>query len=135
MTATATAGTGDFACSQCGHRQPAMAATCAACGSDTVHDLRLARTRELFDDIELRLRDRREGRIRAAAVVVGMAVVITLWFVPGWWAFRRKAYALPFLADQIGLMVVVAIGATKLLELKFRGKRFPYLETLPPPEG
>ena len=76
-----------------------------------------------------------EGRIRAAAVVVGMAVVITLWFVPGWWAFRRKAYALPFLADQIGLMVVVAIGATKLLELKFRGKRFPYLESLPPPEG
>jgi hypothetical protein len=121
-----------FCCSQCGHRQPAEG-NCAACGSDTVHDLRSARMREMFEDIESRLTERREGRIRVAGVVGGMAVVILCWFIPGWWDARGKVYpGLPLIADQIFFMVVVAFGIIKLLERVLAKKRFPFLAELPP---
>ena len=61
---------GNFCCTQCGNRQ-AGEAKCSRCGSDTIHDLRSRRTRDFLDEIEMRLRDTREGRIRAGLAVVG----------------------------------------------------------------
>lgn len=122
----------DLACSQCGHRQ-AAGNTCAACGSDTVHDLRSARTRELLEDIDLRLGQRRDDRIRGLSVVGAMVIVIAAWFVPGYWALRGMIYpGLPLLFDQWILMVIVALGLMKVSGRWFPAQRFPYLATLPP---
>jgi hypothetical protein len=122
-----------FVCSQCGHRQDAEG-DCARCGKDTVHDLRRSTTRDLLGDIDLRRRDKIEGQSRAIAVIGAMIIVISPWFiVPNWSEIRRNAFAIPLMADQIILMVLVAFGLMKLLEAKLQKPRFPYLDSLPPP--
>jgi hypothetical protein len=124
----------DFCCSQCGNRQD-RDAVCVRCGWDTVHDLRSRRTRDLLDDIELRLRDRTEGRTRMVGVVAGMAIVVGLWLMPGYWSLRGAAYpGLPLLADQIILMAILGYAVQRVLEKKLTRPRFPYLASLPPPD-
>jgi hypothetical protein len=125
---------GLFACSQCGHRQSAED-VCGRCRSDTIHDLRKSNTRELFDDIDMRLRDKIEGRVRAGAVVLSITIIILLWMVPAYREARGKAYpGLPLFADQVILMTLLALAILKVGESKLQRKRFPYLESLPPPE-
>lgn len=125
---------GNYCCTQCGNRQ-AGEGTCSRCGSDTIHDLRSRRTRDFMEEIESRLRDQREGRIRAASVIGGMGVVILAWFVPGYADLRGTAYpGLPIFADQVIFMIVAALGIHFALDRVFKGQRFPYLASLPPPE-
>jgi hypothetical protein len=121
----------DFACSQCGNRQ-GTESNCASCGSDTVHDLDSRRARELFEEIDSRLRDRAEGRARFGGVICGMAIVIAAWFIPGYWTARNAMLALPMFADQWLLMAVFAYGLMQVFERALQRPRFPYLSTLPP---
>lgn len=122
----------DYACSQCGNRQE-RDGSCARCRSDHLHDLRSRRSRELLEDIEIRLRDTREGQLRGIAVVGSMVAVFALWMIPGYSTARAVSFALPFFLDQIAFMVVIAFGILKVLEPKLMRKRFPYLDQLPPP--
>jgi hypothetical protein len=125
---------GNFVCTQCGNRQTGEA-TCGRCGSDTMHDLRSRRTRDFMDEIEGRLRDQREGRIRAVSVAGGMGLVIFLWFIPGYGDLRGSAYpGLPLFADQVIFMIVASLGIHTALDRLFTKKRFPFAESLPPPE-
>jgi hypothetical protein len=125
---------GNFVCTQCGNRQSAED-RCGRCGSDTIHDLRSRRTRDFLEEIEMRLRDQREGRIRAASVIGGMGLVIFLWFIPGYSDLRGSAYpGLPLFADQVAFMIVAALGIHFGLDRVFTRKRFPYVESLPPPD-
>ena len=118
----------DFVCIQCGRRQPA-AERCTGCGEDNLLDLAKDQTRELLMDIDQRLRDRREARLRMLAVAIGIAAVVVLWGIPGYWRFRNETIALPFFLDQVVLMVVVAFAATKLLEQAWPGKKkFPFID-------
>lgn len=55
----------------------------------------------------------------------GMAVVFTLWFVPGYWSIRR-AYGLPFYLDQPLLMAGIGLAVIAILSRRKR-KQFPYL--------
>jgi hypothetical protein len=125
---------GNFVCTQCGNRQ-AGEATCGRCGSDTIHDLRSRRTRDFLDEIEMRLRDTREGRIRAASVIGGMGLVFLLWFIPGYGDLRGSAYpGLPLFADQVIFMIAAALGIHFTLDRVFTKKKFPYVDGLPPPD-
>ena len=125
---------GNYCCTQCGHRQ-AGEDRCGRCGSDTIHDLRSRRTRDFLEEIESRLRDQREGRIRTASVIGGMGLVIAAWFVPGYADLRGTAYpGLPIFADQVIFMIVLALGIHWGLDRTFAGKRFPWIESLPPAE-
>jgi hypothetical protein len=118
----------DHVCIQCGRRQPA-AERCAGCGEDNLLDLGKDQTRELLLDIDQRLRDKRETRIRVLGVVIGIAAIVLIWAVPGYWGFRNRTFALPFFLDQVALMVAVAFAATKLLERAWPGtKKFPFID-------
>lgn len=98
-------------------------------------DLRSRRTRDFLDEVESRLRDQREGRIRTISVVSAMAIVVALWLVPGYWSLRGRVYpGLPFLADQVILMIGVALGVMKVLEQKLDRPRFGFVKDLPPPD-
>jgi hypothetical protein len=118
----------DFVCIQCGRRQ-AAGERCTACGEDNLLDLGKEQTRELLLDINQRLHDKRAARIRILGVVIGIAVVVMLWGVPGYWGFRNRTFALPFFLDQVALMIAIAFGATKLLEQVWVGRpKFPFID-------
>jgi hypothetical protein len=121
----------NFVCVQCGKRQP-PGDRCTKCGEDNLLDLGKEQTRDLLLDIDLRLRQKREGMIRLAAVVIGIAIVVVLWTVPGYWHARGRIYpGLPFLLDQWAFMIVLALGAMKLLSLKFSAKpKFPFMDRI-----
>lgn len=114
-----------WVCIDCGARQ-AEKGPCANCGKDDTSDLRDEKIRELMRDVEDRLTRRREGRLRFLGVLVGMAAIGALWFVPGYWDFRAHTFALPILIDQWILMALVGLGVATLLA-RFGKKRFPYL--------
>ena len=79
-------------------------------------------------DVELRLKLRREGRLRFAGVVVGMGVIFGLWTQSFYWAARGHIYpGLPFFADQWIFMVLIGFGVAKVLEKSVGKLRFPYL--------
>ena len=118
----------DFVCTQCGLRQ-AEPERCAGCGDDTLLDLREERTRELLVEMDARRRDRRETQVRILAVVIGIATVAALWLVPGYWGFRERNYAMPFLIDQWALMIGIAFGAMKLVGKALPARRrFPFVD-------
>jgi len=116
-----------WVCLDCGARQP-EAGTCRACKSDEVLDARKEDVRALMADVELRLRDRREARMRWGSVAIGVGVVVLLWMIPGYWAARRQVFALPVLMDQWGLMILIAFGVLKIGDRVLAHKRFPYLD-------
>lgn len=116
-----------WVCIDCGARQDDKGA-CAACGHADTLDARDERVRELMRDVDMRLADRREGRLRFLGVGVGMAIVFGLWMVPGYWGLRGRVYpGLPLLIDQWFLMALIALGVIKGGEKLFFKKRFPYL--------
>jgi hypothetical protein len=111
-------------CIDCGHRQPATG-RCGKCGHDDTLDLGDTKVRELMRDVEQRLTDRLEGRVRILGVVLGMAVVFCFWMIPGY-SVIRQGMALPLFFDQIILMALIGFGVIKLIMSKAK-KRFPYL--------
>ena len=123
-----------FCCSACGHRQDVDAA-CGRCGADSLLDLRRRRHRELLEEIDSRLSDRRNDRIRMIGVVAGIATIVAAGIlIPGYWTARAKLFALPLLADQVIYMIVIAFGIITVLERTFNRKRSPFLDGLPPAE-
>jgi hypothetical protein len=124
---TALAMTNPWVCIECGGRQ-SDAGACTTCKSDEVLDARKEEVRNLMADVELRLTDRREARIRWTSVLIGVGVVFALWTIPGYWGLRGSLYpGLPFLADQWGFMILIGFGLLKLGGKVFAHKRFPYL--------
>jgi hypothetical protein len=116
-----------WVCIDCGARQDNEGA-CAACAHENTLDAREDRVRELMRDVDMRLTDRREGRLRFVGVGLGMALVFALWMVPGYWSLRGRVYpGLPLLVDQWFLMAVIAMGVIKGGEKLLFKKRFPYL--------
>ena len=92
-------------------------------------DTKDEKVRDLMSDVDLRLSQKRESRARMIGVGVGMAVIIGLWLVPGYWHFRGRLYpGLPMLIDQWIFMAVIGFGLAKVLEKKLGKKRFPYLD-------
>jgi hypothetical protein len=117
-----------WVCIDCGARQPAEGA-CVACRNEMTADTRMLSIRELMHDVDLRLAQRREGRLRFVGVGLGMLVVGLAWMIPGYWRLRGAVYpGLPFFFDQWGLMALTGYGVTVGLERLFRHKRFPYLD-------
>lgn len=81
----------------------------------------------LMRDVDQRLADRRDGRLRFLGVAVGMAIVFGLWLIPGYWSMRGTVYpGLPLFFDQWILMAVIGLGIVKLGG-KLIKPRFPYL--------
>ena len=115
---------------------PWVCATCASraaapgtCCSDARLDLREERVRDLLRDIDLRVEQKRETRVRFFSVGIGLCAVFGAWLVPGWWTLRQ-AYALPFFADQWILMIGIAFGVIKLFGTGQR--RFPFVDDTVP---
>jgi hypothetical protein len=78
-------------------------------------------------DVDQRLADRREGRLRLAGVMIGMALIMGLWLVPGYWSMRGVVYpGLPLLFDQWIFMAIIGLAIVKLGARMFK-PRFPYL--------
>lgn len=113
-----------WVCLDCGARQ-AERGPCGRCGKDDTADLRDEKIRELMRDIEQRLADRRDGRLRFLGVAVGMATVFGLWMVPGYWTVRM-AIALPIFFDQWILMAGIGLGVAAVLR-RYARPRYPYL--------
>ena len=119
--------TNPWVCIDCGARQEAQGA-CRACGHADTLDARDEKVRELMRDVDLRLTDRREGRLRFLGVGVGMALIFALWMVPGYWDLRGKIYpGLPMLIDQWLFMALIGLGVMKVGERVLAKRRFPYL--------
>jgi hypothetical protein len=115
-----------WVCLDCGARQTAKG-PCARCGKDDTSDLRDEKIRELMRDVEDRLARQREGRLRFGGMLVGVAAVLALAQVPGYWEYRMRFLALPLLFDQLLLMAMFGFGASVGLGRIFARKRFPYL--------
>lgn len=119
--------TNPWVCIECGGRQ-AEPGTCRACRKDEVLDANKEEVRGLMADVELRLGDRREARLRWGGVILAISIVVFAWTIPGYWQVRGDAYpGLPFLLDQWLFMTVLGFGFLKLGERVFTHKRFPYL--------
>jgi hypothetical protein len=117
-----------WVCIDCGARQASEGA-CAACHHEMTLDLRELRVREFMRDVDLRLAQRREGRIRFVGVGCGMLIVFGAWLIPGYWKLRGLVYpGLPMFFDQWALMALVGYGVNVGLERVFKSKRFPYLD-------
>lgn len=125
---TAHAVTDPWVCIECGGRQ-ADEAACRRCRNTEVLDARKEQVRELMADVDLRLGDAREAKLRWGGVAIGVGLVFALWMVPGYWGLRGALYpGLPFFADQWGFMIVIAFLVMKLgKKLVGHTPRFPYL--------
>lgn len=119
--------TSGVACPECGHRQDA-GDRCGACGYDGVLQLDNPQHVDLLRDIDMRRMDKHEARVRMLSVGIAMIAVIALWFVPGFWSARERGFAMPFLADQWFLMIMIALGLTFALKRTAPKRRFPYIE-------
>jgi hypothetical protein len=118
----------DWICTVCDKRQE-YSSKCAGCGDDSLLDLRKQDTRLFLVDIDQRRRVARESQLRLVSVLVGMTVVIAMWFIPGFWAARSRYFALPLLVDQWALMIGIAFGMLKLLPLRFGVRpRFGFID-------
>jgi hypothetical protein len=118
-----------WVCIDCGGRQD-DAGTCLACGHEDVLDARKEDTRQLMHDVDRRLADRREDRLRFLGVGLGMATIFLLWLVPGYWSVRGTVYpGLPFLFDQWIFMALIGFAILKLGKRVFKTSRFPYLNS------
>jgi hypothetical protein len=119
--------TNPWVCIDCGARQEDKG-SCRACGHEDTLDARVENVRDLMRDVDLRLADRRESRLRFLGVGIGMAIIFALWTVPGYWGLRGTIYpGLPLFIDQWALMAIIAFGVIKGGEKLFFKKRFPYL--------
>jgi hypothetical protein len=114
-------------CPECGHRQDA-GERCASCGyTDGLLSLDNAVHCELMHDIDVRRADKHEKSMRILSVVIAMAIVFTLWFVPGYWEYEQRV-ALPFLFDQWGVMIVIGFTLTLIFKRARPRKLFPYIQ-------
>jgi hypothetical protein len=115
-------------CIDCGARQDDKGA-CKACNRGDTLDANDIRVRELMHDVDLRIGDRREARLRFLGVGIGMVTVFALWLVPGYWSLRGTLYpGLPLFADQWLLMAVIGLIVLKGGEWLLKKRRFPYLQ-------
>ena len=116
-----------WVCIDCGARQDASGA-CHRCAHEDTLDARDEKVRELMRDVDGRLADRREGRLRFLGVAVGMAIIFGLWLVPAYWSARGAVYpGLPLFMDQWIFMAVIGLGIVKGGQRVFKTARFPYL--------
>ncbi len=116
-----------WVCIDCGARQDANG-RCRACGHEDTLDARDEKVRELMRDVDIRIADRIEGRVRWAGVLLGMGIIFALWTVPAYWHLRGRLYpGLPALMDQWAFMALIGFFATKLGTKLFAKRRFPYL--------
>ena len=100
---------------------------CRACNHDDTLDARKEDVRVLMRDVDQRLADRRDGRMRFAGVVLGMAIIFSLWLVPGYWSLRGTIYpGLPLFFDQWIFMAIIGLAIVKLGGRLIK-PRFPYL--------
>jgi hypothetical protein len=121
----------NLACPECGHRQDG-GDRCGACNYDGLLDLDNAQHVELLRDIDMRRRDKHETRVRLASVAFAVTLIFALWLVPGYWTARGRYYpGLPFLVDQWILMILIALGLSKLLERTAPPSKFPYVDSEP----
>ena len=56
-----------------------------------------------------------------------MGAIFACWFIPGFWAMRMQAFALPLLLDQWLLMFALALGISKIFDRYPPKKRFPFI--------
>ena len=116
-----------WVCIDCGARQE-VGGACHKCSHDDTLDARDEKVRELMRDVDRRLADRREGRLRFLGVAVGMAIIFGLWLVPGYWSARGTLYpGLPLFMDQWIFMALIGLGIVKGGQRVFKATRFPYL--------
>lgn len=116
-----------WVCIDCGGRQAEQGA-CRACGHADTLDARDERVRELMRDVDLRLTDKRESRLRFLGVGIGMAVIFALWTQSWYWDARGRVYpGLPMLIDQWAFMAIIGLVIVKGGEKLFAKRRFPYL--------
>ena len=113
-------------CLDCAARQ-ADPGACRACKRDEVLDSTNVEVLELMRDVETRLAAQRDRRFRALGAIVGIAVIVPLWAIPGYWTLRQ-AYGLPFLLDQWLLMALIGLGLSVVLGRSFDKPKFPYLD-------
>ncbi len=100
---------------------------CESCRHDDTLDACKEDVRVLMRDVDQRLADRRDGRLRFGGVVIGMAAIFGLWLVPGYWTLRGVIYpGLPLLFDQWIFMALIGLAIVKLGGRLFKS-RFPYL--------
>jgi len=120
--------TNPWVCIDCGARQEEQGA-CRACSHEDTLDARDEKVRELMRDVDMRLSDRREARLRFLGVGIGMVIIFGLWTVPGYWSLRGTLYpGLPLFIDQWAFMAIIAFGVIKGGEKLFFKRRFPYLQ-------
>jgi hypothetical protein len=117
---------GDYACMDCGARQPA-GGPCRVCTSDPTLDLGDRHVRDMLLADDASRKSRRADRIRYVSVPIGIIVVIALAFVPG----LSLLFAMgPFFSGYIASMVGVALLVMKLIDVTWPFKpRFPYLRS------
>lgn len=117
-----------WVCIDCGARQEARG-PCHACRHEDTLDARDEKVRELMRDVDQRLADRLEARLRFLGVGLGMAIIFALWAVPGYWTARGTLYpGLPVLLDQWLFMALIGLAIVKLGQRVFKAGRFPYLD-------
>jgi hypothetical protein len=116
-----------FACPECAARQDTRE-KCAACGAEGLVDLSSVRETEYLRKLDRERRDRYGNRARVGSAVVSMAIVIAIWFIPGFWAARRQGFALPLLIDQLLIMIAVAFVVMKVFDRYAPKTKFPYLD-------
>ena len=123
-----------FACSRCGGRQ-ASGDACHRCRTDSMHDLRSRRARQLFGDAEARYQRERGIRSTRYGAAIGVAVVVVLWLIPGYWdlfgGLNRGDRARRLFATQFGILVGVSLAAIAIVDRILPARRHPFLDTLP----
>ncbi len=115
-----------YVCLDCASRQAELGG-CIACKRDDVLDSTDPHVLELMQDVETRLANARDKRFRIIGTLVGIAVIVPLWAVPGYWTWRQ-AFALPFFLDQWLVMALIGLGVTVVLGKKFDRPKFPYFD-------
>ena len=116
-------------CPDCGRRQDTRE-RCDGCGyAEGLLSLDDPRHVDLLRDIDEERMHRHEKRVRLLSVGISMLLVFALWCVPGFWKAREQSIALPFLADQFALMIVIGIALTIVLKRTRPKPRFPYIDS------
>src|SRR5262245_42009298 len=99
--------TDPWVCLDCGARHAASGG-CRACGRPNTCDARDTQVRARMREVERGLAERRTRTYGLIGAICGMALIVGLWTVPGYWHARGRSYpGLPLLFDQWIAMAAV----------------------------